>query len=268
MNNQTSQDQRTLNNLKKNKPNIVMPIINTVFAVIILAGSIYCKIAFSEQYNWFYFITFNILVILFPIASWFNSYFLKKQNLKKIHNYDHESKEIVSYIKRFQSYKGIEINHNHKLKVTFQLTDDIIDKTPHYDKEHCSLGLASKDAIVITLGVSFAGIELKPYNQSFASLCGVLPRSVWYKKKLVPPKAQKGMVFFATEGFEMTERMVIQALKNQDTYYDNKTGWTVIGERKPTPLDDIIEVMNDVYVVIRNEELVALWFKIEPALAI
>ena len=46
-----NQEQRTLNNLKKNKPSIVLPIINTVFSVIFLAGSIYCKIAFKEQYD-------------------------------------------------------------------------------------------------------------------------------------------------------------------------------------------------------------------------
>ena len=44
-----NQEQRTLNNLKKNKPSIVLPIINTVFSVFFLAGSIYCKIAFKEQ---------------------------------------------------------------------------------------------------------------------------------------------------------------------------------------------------------------------------
>ncbi|MFR5891809.1 MAG: hypothetical protein ACLUG4_04915 [Bacilli bacterium] len=79
-----NQEQRTLNNLKKNKPSIVLPIINTVFSVIFLAGSIYCKIAFKEQYALGYFIAFNILVILFPITSWYNSYFSKNKILKKL----------------------------------------------------------------------------------------------------------------------------------------------------------------------------------------
>ena len=215
-----NQEQRTLNNLKKNKPSIVLPIINTVFSVIFLAGSIYCKIAFKEQYALGYFIAFNILVILFPITSWYNSYFSKKQNIKKIKNYDHETKEIVSYIKRLQSFKGIELNKDYKIKVTYELTDQIIDKTPHYDMEHCPLRLAQTNAIIITMGVGFY------------------------------------------------EKMVVQALKNQDTYYDNKTGWTLIGERKATPLDEVIEIMTDVYVVIRDQELVSFWMKIEPSLAI
>lgn len=266
--NQSEQDQRTLNNLKKNKPNKVIPIMNTVFAVIMLIGSIVCRILFPDQYQIGYFIAFNILLVLFPIASWFNSYISKKQNIKKIYNYDHESKEIVSYIKRLNSYKGVELNRNFKIKFTYTLTDDIIDKTPHYDTEHCSLGLASPDAIIITLGVSFSGLEIKPSNQQFVGLCGVLPRSVWFKKKLNPPIPKKGQIHLEPIGFDFQERLVIQALKNQDTYYDNKTGWTVVGERKGTILDEVIEIMHDVYVVIRNEELVALWFKLEPSLAI
>ena len=173
-----NQEQRTLNNLKKNKPSIVLPIINTVFSVIFLAGSIYCKIAFKEQYALGYFIAFNILVILFPITSWYNSYFSKKQNIKKINNYDHETKEIVSYIKRLQSFKGIELNKDYKIKVTYELTDQIIDKIPHYDIEHCSLGLAEKNAIIITMGVGFSGLELKAYNHEVIGLCGVSPRSI------------------------------------------------------------------------------------------
>ena len=61
----------------------------------------------------------------------------------------------------------------------------------------------------------------------------------------------------------MTEKMIIQALKNQDIYYDNKSGWLAVGERKITPIDDVIEVMHDVIVVIRNDELISLWIKIK-----
>ncbi len=268
MNNQTNQSERMKNNLKKNKPTIVLPIINTVFSVIFLAGNIYCKIAFGKEYGLGFFIAFTVLVILFPITSWYSSYFSKKQNIKRIYNYEHESNEIVAYIKRLKSYKGIELNKNYKLIAHYQLTDQIVDKHPHYDSEHCSLGIASSDSVIITFGVSFAGIELKAYDKSFTGLCGVLPRSVWYKKHLKAPVAKKGVVTFSAEGFELSERMVIQALKNQDSYYDNKSGWMVIGEKKGTIIDEVVEIMHDVYLVIRNEEMVALWIKLESGLAI
>ena len=79
-----NQEQRTLNNLKKNKPSIVLPIINTVFSVIFLAGSIYCKIAFKEQYALGYFIAFNILVFFFLLLVGIIVIFLKNKILKKL----------------------------------------------------------------------------------------------------------------------------------------------------------------------------------------
>ena len=88
------------------------------------------------------------------------------------------------------------------------------------------------------------------------------------QKTLKSPNCKRGKIKLEPIGFEFNEKMVVQALKNQDTYYDNKTGWTLIGERKATPLDEVIEIMTDVYVVIRDQELVSLWMKIEPSLAI
>lgn len=262
-----SRDKYTKNKLAKNKPSIVLPIMNTVFAILFLGLGIYCKIM-MDDFKTIYFILFIILVILFPIASWYNSYFSKKQNTKKIMNYEYETKEIVAYIKRLKTYKGLELNKDRRLKVTYELCDDIVDKEPHYDLEHCSVGLAKPDAIILTVGVSFAGLEFKGYNQEFVGLCGVLPRSIWYKRKLQVPVARKGKIKIESVGFDLEEKMVIQALKNQDSYYDNKTGWTLIGEKKSTILDEVIEIMNNVYVVIRNEEIVALWIKLESGLAI
>lgn len=262
-----NREKYTNNNLKKNKPTKAIPIMNTIFAVLFLGLGIYCKITLDD-FKTIYFVLFIILVILFPIASWYNSYFSKKQNTKKILNYEYETKEIVAYIKRLKQYKGLELNKERKLKITYELTDEIIDKSPHYDEEHCSVGLAKPDSIIITIGVSFAGLEFKGYNQEFVGICGVLPRSIWYKKKLIVPNAKKGKIKIESIGFKIEEKMVIQALKNQDTYYDNKTGWTLIGEKKSTSLDEVIEIMTNVYVVIRNEELISVWIKLESGLAI
>ncbi len=258
----------TEENLRKNKPTKVLPIINTCFSVIIFAGSIYCKIRFGEVYKTSLFIVFNILVILFPMASWYNSYFGKKIQTRRIENYDHETKEIISYLKRLKGYQGIELNKDRKIKVQIEYTEEIIDKQPSYDLEHCSLGLPSDNPIIITFGVGFAGIELKPFNKEIIGLCGSLPRSIFRKKHLKVPTPKKGKVKLETIGFEFREKQVIQALKTQETYYDNKTGWVVIGEFKDTPLNKTIEIMRDTYLVIRNNEVVSLWFKIENHLAI
>ena len=254
--------------LKKNRPNKVLPIINTCFGGVFLIGSIYCKIRYNDIYPTLWFILFNVLVMLFPLASWYNSYFSKKINLRRIENYDLETKEIVSYIKRLQSYKGVELNKDKKLVATFEYTDEIIDKQPNYMLEHYSLGLPKENPIIITFGIGFAGIELKAFNKEIIGLCGVLPRSVWRKKKLKVPTPKKGKVLLEPVGFNFAEKQVIQAMKNMETYYDNKTGWVVIGEYKDTPLNHTIEIMHDTYIVIRNNEVIAIWFKIDAGLAI
>lgn len=254
--------------LKKNKPTKVIPIINTCFAFVFLVGSIYCKLRFTDDFNTTLFIVFNILCILFPLASWYNSYFGKKINTRRINNYDHETKEIVSYLNRLKAYQGIDLNKDKKLKATFVLTDEIIDKQPTYDIEHCSLGLPKENPIIVTFGVGFAGIELKAYSKEIIGLCGTLPRSVWRRRRLKAPISKKGKVILEAVGFEFREKQVIQALKTQETYYDNKTGWVAVGELKTTPLNHTIEIMKDVYLVIRNEEIVSVWYKLESGLAI
>ena len=61
----------TEENLKKNVPNKVTPIIYTIFAVIITIGGIVLKIRNSAEFKTLYFILFLILMILFVIATWY-----------------------------------------------------------------------------------------------------------------------------------------------------------------------------------------------------
>ena len=68
---------------KKNKPNIVAPIINTVISGVAIVAVIILKILTSE-FNWGLFICFMVVLVLFPVASWYNSYFSKKQKTKML----------------------------------------------------------------------------------------------------------------------------------------------------------------------------------------
>ncbi len=256
----------TKENLKKNQPNKIIPIMNSCFTLIFIAIAIYMKIKGNIDNT--IFILGMVLFILFPITSWYNQYFLKKKNTKKIYNYEKETKEIVAYVKRLHKFQNIETKKDNKIKFKYELSDEIIAKTPVFDKEHSSLGLPREDAIIITFGVTFTGLEFKGYNQEFNGVVGLLPRSVWYRRKLKVPTAKKGKISIKSEGFELKPMMVIQTLKQSDTYYDNKTGWVLVGDKKPTEADEVIEVMNNVYVVIRFEELVGVWIKLEPNLAI
>ena len=66
------------NDKKKNKPNIVAPIINTVISAAAIVGIIIMKVL-SSEFSWGLFICFLVVLVLFPVASWYNGYFSKKQ---------------------------------------------------------------------------------------------------------------------------------------------------------------------------------------------
>jgi hypothetical protein len=70
--------------LKKNKPRLLFPILNTVFAVAISAFLTVVAIK-QKQPVWVYFVILFFLVI-YPLSSWYNSYFSKKYARKKIYN--------------------------------------------------------------------------------------------------------------------------------------------------------------------------------------
>ena len=107
----------TKENLKKNKPTIIIPIMNTIFAIILLALCIRLKVINKEAFKLVYFIGALILIVIYPVGSWYTSYFSKKNNTKRIKNYEKETNEIVSYIKRLKNYRSVEINRDKKLNV-------------------------------------------------------------------------------------------------------------------------------------------------------
>ena len=89
-----------------------------------------------------------------------------------------------------------------------------------------------------------------------------MPRSIWYPKKLKVPTPQKAKIKVEFDGKPIDHKVVIHALKQEDIYYDKKQGWLVVGERKTTVIDKAYEISKDVYLVLRGQEVMALWIKV------
>ena len=85
------------NDKKKNKPNIVAPIINTVISGCAIIAAIIIKIL-SSEFSWGLFVCFMIVLLLFPVASWYNSYFAKKQKTKMLGSFEKETELIVEFM--------------------------------------------------------------------------------------------------------------------------------------------------------------------------
>lgn len=253
---------------RRNQPNLIFPIINTFFAFFVLVFLIVLFVTSKGKFPVSLFIFCLVIVILYPIASWLNSYVLKKMNLKKIANYENETEILIKYVRRYESYHAYEYPKDIKLTFNVEPVEEINNEAPKFNVDNCSFKTPQNVCILMTLGVSFAGIEINRQTKKLESIAGVMPRSIWYNKKLKVPTSKKANVTVDFNGFSLENKMVIHALKRADSYYDNKTGWLVVGEKKTTIIDDAYEISKDVIIVLRDQELMSVWIKLEPGLMV
>ena len=257
------------NDKRKNKPSVVFPIINTALAIILITFVIVLFVLSRGTFGIGLFIFCLIILVMFPIASWLNSYVLKKINLRKINNYEKETEMLIKYVRRYESYRAYELEKD--IKATFEVTptDKINEVAPTFNTETCNFGTPQNINNLMTFGVSFAGVEINRESKCIIGVAGMLPRSVWYPKHLKVPTYKKAKIKVDFTGKPVDHKVVIHALKRSDIYYDNKTGWLCAGERKTTILDEAYEVSKDVIVVIRDEvELLSIWIKLQPGLLV
>jgi hypothetical protein len=206
MNNKQSEEY-----LKKNRPNKILPIINTCFGALFLIGSIYCKIRYNDIYPTLYFILFNVLVMLFPLASWYNSYFSKKQKTKMLGSFEKETELIVEFMQYRKHYKAFEESERIKVFVDLEKCNEVGKFT--YNKEKSSLGFPDHANALISIGIGFAGIEIDPIEKCVIGVKGLLPRSIWLKKRLKAPNSIKGNLKIRTEGVDVRNFNIASTFK-------------------------------------------------------
>ena len=243
----------------KNKPSIIAPIINTVISGLTIIGVIVLK-CLSNEFSWPLFVCFLIVLTLFPVASWYNSYFAKKQKTKMLGSFEKETELIVEFMQNRKHFKAFEENDKISVTANFKETNELNSFT--YNTEKSSLGFPDHDFAMISIGIGFAGIEIDPDTNEIITLKGLLPRSIWLKKNLKTPTATKAKVTINTKGVEIRNKTYIQINKQSDTYYNTKTGWICIGEPKVYPIDDCVEFLNDAYLVLRDNKIISLWVNV------
>lgn len=243
--------------LAKNRPSKLAPIINTVMSFLFLVLLIVVK-CISDFLSWPLFFGFLIVIILFPCASWYNSYFSKKQKTKMLYNYEKETERIVEFLQNRKHYKLFEENEKINVSATYTKKDISLNYT--YNKDVSSLGFPNHDYTLMSIGIGFAGVEIDPKDQKIIGVAGLLPRSIWLKKNLkTPTPTVKGEITVHTKGVELRNKTYLQINKQADTYYNQKTGWLCIGEYKTYAIDDIVEFMDNAYLVIQDEKIISLW---------
>lgn len=251
--------------LAKNKPSMIAPIINSVFSLIFLVGLIILKVI-SGSPSTPIFIGLIIIIVFFPIASWYNSYISKKQKTKMLVNYEKETELILDFIEKRKNYFAVEENEKVKVKYEYIETQDLLAYS--YNEEKSSLGFLDSTKCFISIGIGFAGFEIEPSTKEVVEIKGLLPRSIWLKKKLTVPTGIKGKLLIGVTGVEIRNKTYILSEKSADTYYDSKQGYICIGDTKTYSYDEVIEIADGAKIVLRDGKFVSFWIYVGKELSL
>ena len=180
-----------------------------------------------------------------------------------------EETEILINCVREQKKKHIyEIDDVKKLKFSFEYKDDLELEPISFDLKKRLFSKEAKSYTEINLCVACAGLLVNPENKQVVGFGGMAPCSVWLKKRLKTPLSKKGIVYVDAPGYKFTDKTILKYLRHEDTFYDKKTGWLCFGPKKIEVIDDVIEIMENVYVVLRDEELISVWVNVGENLEI
>lgn len=252
--------------LRKNKPNLFFPILASVFALgIIIAITVLMVLG---EIKWYFGIIGYLIFIAFGISAWYNGYISKKKNVAKIKNYSEETNVIVNYVKRYKDSAAVKLGPTDHIYVDVRTNETFHHEQAKYNPKTFSFGAHEADKTLISFGVGFAGIAVEPKNNKVVGVQGVLPISIWIYKKLKAPVATEANVYLSYEGINPSPKVMVQFMHKEDYYYDKKTGWLMVGERKSTPLDEAYKIQDNVILVIREKEIVSLWIQIDAGIKI
>ena len=265
--NKMTEEQKHLNDIyDKNKPRLLMPIINTILGIGFSGVVLYLTII-QDLKIWVMILVF-MLVIMFIASSWYNSYFSKRKMRKEIYNLQEETEILINTVREQKKKHIYEIDDMKKLKFKVEFDETLELESIAFDLKKRTFSKEITGFTEINLCVACAGLLVNPETKQVEAFGGMAPCSVWLKKKLKTPIARKGKIYFDAPGYKITNKTVFKYLRHEDTFYDKNTGWLCFGPKKVEVIDEVIEIMENVYVVLRDEELISVWVKVGENLEI
>ena len=244
--------------LRRNRPNIVFPIISTIFSLALFVGIIILFVKGDIELRFF---LFGLLIlILMPICSWYTNYFGRIKNQQKIHSYQDETEMLVNFAKRLKGYKTLDITDENKIDYEINFDNNIVLDKVEFNDEKCLLNNGYLSGTLVTIGISFAGLLVNAKTNYVTTVSGLLPKSIWYRKKLTVPTALKGTV--KVNHKDVANFTIMKALKDEATYYDTKSGWLCIGNKKMVKNTTNVQIMDNVILVFVDNELKSLWINV------
>ena len=166
---------------------------------------------------------------------------------------------LVKFTSKLKGYKLVDIEDANYPKFTIEYNETINLKKVELDKEKCLVNNGILTGTLLTFGVSFAGMIVNQKNGLVENVSGFIPRSIWMKSKLVVPSAKSGSI--KVEHKDLGAYTIFKCLKDDNTYYDRKTGWVCIGNKKSKENNYAVKFMENAIVVFNSDNKIeSVWF--------
>ena len=132
-----------------------------------------------------YFVILFFLVI-YPLSSWYNGYFSKKDARKRIYNVQEEAQQMLEYSKHLIRRTKYQLTEESHLDFLANYADSASNQKVTFNektKEFEPLSIVkNKKLALLSIGLSFAGVGIDPATKEVKGIMGMVPCSIWIKK--------------------------------------------------------------------------------------
>lgn len=247
--------------LKKHKPKLLSPIMNTIIGILFTILMI--RVTIVNKINPWYLVLIIILMLIFVSGSWYTSFFFKKKNKRLTKDFEKETELLFKAI--YELKKGTYI------EPTKPVLFDILEEEQNIT--HISFDLEKREFIpkidqniFINIGSSCAGLVVDYETLKVIGFQGMSPYSIWLKKRIKLPVAIPGSLKLNMTGFNKIKKLTLKILSQTDIYYDKSSGIVAMGDIKKTVLDDNIQLGENLLVSLYDNQVKCVYVKLEPNL--
>lgn len=247
--------------IKKHKPNLFIPILNTILGIAFIVLMI--RVTIYNHVNPFYLVLVILFALLFIGGSYFNYFFFRKKNKNLTKDFEKETDLLFHAM--YELKKGTFVEP--KTKVQFKVLDEYqnVEKIT-FDKELREFRPKHKFDILINMSTSCSGLMVDYDTLRVISYEGMSPNSIWKNKRIELPTSKKGSLELMFKDYNKMKHLTLKILSQTDMYYDRKSGIFLVGEKNRTPLDQVIQLGENLYVALYEEEIVAVYVVLEKDL--
>ncbi|MBR2890791.1 MAG: hypothetical protein IKC22_00150 [Bacilli bacterium] len=247
--------------IKKHKPNLLTPIINTILGIAFIVLMI--RVTIYNDINPIYLVLVILLMLIFIGGSWYTSFFFKKKNRELTKDFEKETKLLFDAV--YELKKGTYIEPKNPVK--FDIINEYGDiQKVSYDLEKREFIPKIEYQIFVNLGTTCAGLVVDYTTLEIIGFHGMSPYSIWMKKRVVMPDASKGNIKLNMDGFNKVKKLTLKIMNQADTYYDKKSGNLAIGDMKKTSLDENIQIGDNIIVSLYDNEIKCIYIKLQENL--